>query len=213
MPKYYPVNLVLENKTCVVVGAGKVAERKVKRLLECGAHVTVISPEITPGLKALAEKGKIVYNNNKVTLKDLHHAYLVISATADRKLNSTVASFCRSRGILINVVDFPKECNFILPSIVRRGDLTITISTDGISPALARKIRQDMELRFGAEYAALLRIMKQIRPVALKKIKKINARKAFFQKVLQPGIINLLKEKKYLQAKEKIKTFFKEAAL
>lgn len=211
MAKYYPISLVLENKKCLVIGAGSVAERKVRRLLECGAHVEVISPKITTGLKALAEDKKIIFKKRKVNLKDLRRGSLVVAATEDRKINAAVSSYCRKNNILINVVDSPRECNFILPSIVRRGALTISISTDGISPALAKKIRQELEQRFGREYARLLRIMKEIRPQALGKIKNPKARKAFFQKALQPNILALLKQDKEKQVKQKLEGILKNA--
>ncbi len=185
MASYYPVNLNLERKKCLVAGAGRVAQRKVRRLLECGAKVEVISPEIVPTLKALAKNKKIIYKNRRVSLRDLNGVYLVICATNDRKINSRLSSHCLKKGVLINVVDSPKECNFIVPSIVRRGALTIAISTDGISPALSKKIRRELEQRFGPEYAKLLRMMKKIRPAVLKSIKTPRSRKAFFQKLIQ----------------------------
>jgi len=212
MAKYYPVNLLLKDKLCLVAGAGNVAERKVKRLLECQAKVLVISPEITPGLKKLALQKKILFKKSRLNLKNLPEAYLVIAATSDAKLNAEISSFCRARNILINVVDSPDECNFILPSLVTKGDLTITISTQGISPALAKKIRQDLEKNFGAEYAALLRVMKEIRPLAIKKIKNTKARKVFFQKILAPEILNLLRHKKESLAKNKILADLKKAS-
>lgn len=204
MPRYYPINLVLKNKKCAVIGAGNVAERKVRRLLECGAHVTVISPAITPGLKNMAQRGKIILKNRKVNLRDLDGAYLVIAATTDRSINSAVSSYCRKNNILINVVDSPKECGFILPSIIRRGALTISVSTDGISPALSKKIRKDLEKHFGAEYAALLRMMKRIRPQIREKIKSMRARKEFFNKIFQPRTLKLLKQKRFKQCQELI---------
>lgn len=184
MPRYYPINLVLKNRICVVIGAGEVAERKVRSLLECGARVLVVSPSITAGLRALSKKKKIAYKKKSADLKDLNGAYLVIAATADRMINSRLSRYCRKKNILINVVDCPDECSFILPSMIRRGGLTISISTDGISPALSKKIRQDLEKRFGAEYAEYLRAMKKIRPRALKKIKNRRLRKTFFRKML-----------------------------
>ena len=187
---YYPINLNLKNKECLVIGAGRVAERKVRRLLECGAQVSVIAPLVTPRLKALAGKKKITFKKRRVNLRDLNGAYLVISAASDRKINSTVSSYCRRKGILINVVDSPKECSFILPSVLKRGNLVIAISTDGISPALSKKIRQDLGRRFGAEYAKLLRIMAKLRPEALKKIKNPGLRKAFFKKAIRTILEN-----------------------
>lgn len=144
MARYYPVNLLLENKKCVVLGAGKVAQRKVKRLLEYGAKVSVIGPEVTPGLKTLAEKKKIIFKKRKAFLRDLDDAYLAIVATDDRKLNSAASVYCRRKNIPVNVADMPRECSFILPSVLRRGNLTISVSTGGISPALAKKIRQEL---------------------------------------------------------------------
>jgi len=188
-----------------VIGAGSVAERKVTRLLECGAQVSVIAPLATPRLKALAEKKKITFKKRRFNLRDLNGAYLVISAASDRRINSLASSYCRRKGILINVVDSPKECNFILPSVLKRGNLAITISTDGISPALSKKIRQDLERRFGAEYAKLLRIMAKLRPEALKKIKNPGLRKAFFKKAVRADILNLLKRNEEGQAREKIR--------
>jgi precorrin-2 dehydrogenase / sirohydrochlorin ferrochelatase len=184
MPQYYPINLVLENRKCVVIGAGRVAQRKVRRLLECAARVMVIGQAITPSLKAMADKGKFVFKRRKVSLRDLNGAYLVIVATADRSINSTVSTYCRKKNIPVNVVDSPKECSFILPSIIRRGDLTISISTGGISPALAKKIRQNLEKMFGSEYASLLNIMKKIRPLTLKKMKNAKDRKKFLKGIL-----------------------------
>ena len=211
MAKYYPANLALENKRCLVIGAGEVALRKVRRLLEYGARVLVIGPKVVPGLKTLAKKKKIILKKRMVNLGDLKGAYLVISATGERRMNSLASSYCRKKNILINVVDSPKECSFILPSVVRRGALSISISTDGISPALARKIRKDLERRFGPEYAKLLRIMKGIRPQAIKKIKNLKSRKVFFQKALQPEVFALLKRNKGKEVKKKLESILKRA--
>ncbi len=204
MPRYYPINLSLENKKCMVVGAGTVAERKVRRLLECGARVFVVSPAVTHGLKAMADKGKIIYRRKKIHLRDLNGAHLVIAATTDRSVNSAVSSYCHRKNILVNIVDSPGECSFILPSLIRRGDLTISISTNGISPALSKKIRLDIEKRFGAEYAALLRMMKKIRPQARKKIKSMRSRREYFNKIFQPKTLKLLKQKRFKQCQKLI---------
>ena len=204
MPKYYPVNLNLKGRKCVVIGGGGVAERKVRRLLDCGAGVRIISPEITPGLKKLVKAKKIVFRNRRVSLKDISGAYLVVSAAGERKINSFVSSYCRRKGILINVVDSPRECSFILPSVVRRGDLSISISTAGIIPALSKKIRRDLEKIFGPEYAKLLKIMKELRPRAIRRIKDARSRKAFFEKAAGSGVLKLLKKNKERQAREKL---------
>lgn len=211
MVKYYPLNVSLKNKKCVVFGAGEVALRKVKRLLECQAAVSVIAQEITPRLKRLSEKKKIIFKNKKAGLKDLKGAFLVVAATNDRKLNALVSAYCLKKNILINVVDSPRECNFILPSVFRRGSLAISVSTDGLSPALAKKIRRDIQQRFGFEYAKLLRLMKKIRPEALKKIKNPRARNRFFQEIFQPKILDLFKKNKQRQASQRIREYLKNA--
>ncbi len=115
MPKYYPVNLNLENKKCLVVGGGEVAKRKVKRLLECGARVLVVSPKITIALQGLIKNKRISYRRSHINLKDINGAFLVIAATGDRRINHLVFSYCRKHRILVNVVDSPDECNFVLP--------------------------------------------------------------------------------------------------
>jgi len=211
MIKYYPLNVALKNKKCVVFGAGLVALRKVRRLLEYGAAVSVVAQEIAPQLKSLFEKKKIIFKNKAAGLKDLRGAFLVVAATNDRKLNARVSAYCLKKNILVNVVDSPKECNFILPSVFRRGSLAISVSTDGISPALAKKIRRDIQQRFGSEYAKLLRLMKEIRPLALKKIKNSRARNLFFEKIFQPEIMELLKKNKQEQAGKRIREYLKNA--
>ena len=209
MSKYYPINLNLKNKKCLVAGAGRVAERKVTRLLECGAHVLVIGLTATPGLKALAKKKKIILKKRHVDTRDLNGATLVILATGDRKINSLISSYCRKKGILVNVVDSPARCNFILPSVISRGDLTISISTAGISPTLSKKIRQGLEKRFGGEYAAFLRIMKRMRLGVIKRIKNPELRKAFFERALKPDIFGLLKRNKTARARQMLESFLK----
>jgi len=201
----------LANKKCLVAGAGRVAERKVRRLLECGAQVLVVSPKITSFLNTLTEKKKIIFKKRRFNLTDLNGVYLAISATGDRKINFLISSYCHRKGILVNVVDSPKECNFILPSVARRGNLTIAVSTDGMSPALSKKIRRDIEQKFGAEYAKLLRLMAKLRPEVLRRIKNSKARKEFFQKVIQADMLDLLKKNKERQAREKIRAILDNA--
>ena len=212
MAKYYPINLNLENKQCLVIGAGVVAERKIKRLLEYGVNVTVVSPNFSRGINMLAKKNRIRLIQRRVNLKDIRGKFLVISAAGERRVNSLVSKYCKESNILVNVVDSPSECNFILPSVVKRGNLTISISTEGISPALAKKIRQDLGEKFGTEYEKLLKIMKKIRPEALKKIKDDKKRKVFFEKAVKANVLNLLKENKQKEAKKRIERLLENAA-
>jgi precorrin-2 dehydrogenase/sirohydrochlorin ferrochelatase len=146
-----------------VVGGGAVAERKVGTLLECQASVTVISPVLSPGLQQLAEKGVIQTIRRKYRSSDLKDAFLVIAATDDAAINSAVAERGLRQRALVNVVDAPNDSNFIVPSVVRRGDITIAIGTAGKSPALARKIRTKLELALPPEYESLASIVSEVR--------------------------------------------------
>lgn len=159
----YPVFLKIQNLSCVVAGGGRVAERKVKQLLQAGAKVTVISPEITPLLQNMNSKGDIVYKSRPVTADDFDHALLVIAATNDSKVNYTVYKWASARNLLVNVVDVPELCNFYVPGIVRRGDLTVAVSTHGQAPALARRIRMLLEKILPSGLAGEVKRLAQLR--------------------------------------------------
>jgi len=129
---------------CVIVGGGEVAARKAERLLDCGAKVFVISPQLTPALAVLKEKDIICHIAAEYTGDLIHGAALVIGATDDEKTNVAISFDARNKGIPVNIVDDPQKCDFILPSLVQRGDLAITIGTDGKSPTLARQLREEL---------------------------------------------------------------------
>lgn len=161
--KYYPLFLNISGKKCIVVGGGRVAERKVERLLNCGAVVEVIGNELTPRMMEYCREGKIVHRKGGYESAMLSGAFLVIAATNDVSVNGQVAKDARRRRILVNIVDDPKQCDFIVPSLIKRGDLAIAISTGGKSPALAKKIRKDLEKHYGNEYSLLLDILGELR--------------------------------------------------
>ncbi len=163
MPPYYPVCLNLSGKRCVVVGGGQVALRKARTLLEHRADVQVISPDLCPGLNHLAEGGQIGVLRRSYQAGDLQDAFLVIAATNDYPTNRAVVREARTNGVLVNVVDDAKSSDFIVPSYLRRGDVTIAVSTGGRSPALARKIRTRLEKELGDEYAALALLIDEVR--------------------------------------------------
>lgn len=160
---YYPVFFNIEGKRCVVVGGGQVASRKVKTLLDFGAKIDVISPEICTELVELRENQRIRVFQRQYQPGDLSGAFLAIVATDNSETNYQVANEGRSQRVPVNVVDNAENSDFILPSLVRRGDVTIAISTAGRSPALARKIRTRLEKDFGEEYAALVQLIDEIR--------------------------------------------------
>jgi precorrin-2 dehydrogenase / sirohydrochlorin ferrochelatase len=139
--KYYPINLNIKGKLCVVIGGGSVAERKVKNLLLCGARVRMVSPDLTDLLSKWASRGKIDYVRNEYRASHLKGAFLVYAATSDRKVNAKVARDAAKRRLLVNVADSPTESTFILPAVVRKREISIAVSTNGLSPAKAVRIR------------------------------------------------------------------------
>ena len=160
---YYPIFLDVGGKRCVVIGGGEVALRKVRMMVEHAAHVEVISPELCPELNGMVMEGAVSATLREYKPGDLKGAFIVIAATDNSEINAQVADEAEERGILINVVDVPKLSNFIVPSYLRRGDVAIAVSTGGKSPALARKIRSELESRFSDEYAALAVLVDEVR--------------------------------------------------
>lgn len=160
---YYPVFIQLDRKTALVVGGGRVALRKVKTLLEYGAVVHLVSRELNRDAMALVAEGKVTYLGDSFQEAHLDNTTLVIAATDDAALNHRISESARRRGLLVNAVDQPADCTFIVPSIVRRGDLVIAISTSGKSPAFARRVREGLEEAFGDEYGVFLSLMGRLR--------------------------------------------------
>jgi len=150
--KYYPINLNISGRKCIVIGGGNVAERKILSLLECGADVTVISPSLTKNIKRLVDEYRINFIKRNYKKGDLKGAFIVVAATNDSKVNKEVAKEAKKKKVMINVVDSPKLCDFISPSVIRRGDLVISISTGGKFPAFSKKIRIMLEKIIGKEY-------------------------------------------------------------
>lgn len=168
MTKYYPIFLKLKNKQVVVIGGGQVAERKILTLLERGAKIKVISPELTHKLRDLANEGKFLWEKREYQRGDLEGAFLVIGATNNPNVQEAIFNEAEERGIPCNIVDKPDFCSFIVPSLLERGDLTLAISTGGASPAVARRLRERLENILGEEYALYLYLMRKIREEILK---------------------------------------------
>ncbi len=191
---YYPINLNIRDKRCLVVGGGKVAERKVETLLSGGAKVTVISPEITSDLRDLLEAKRIIYEARDYRRGDLQGVFLVIACTDDPAVNAAVSSEAEERSTLCNVVDKPDLCNFTVPSMVVRGDLLITISTGGKSPALAKKLRRELEEAYGREYAGFLRIMGAVRPRVLAQGRTQPENEAIFNRLVYSELLDWIRD-------------------
>lgn len=192
--RYYPVNLDIRNRKCLVVGGGDVGTRKVITLLECGASVTVVSIKASEKVLKLAEAGNVELKRRPYNENDLDGMFLVICATDDEKLNIKVSRDAEKINMLCNIADRPEACNFILPALVKRGDLVIAVSTSGKSPAFAKKIRKDLEKQYGAEYAGFLRLMGAIRKKLLSGNHEPEEHKHLFEKLIGRDIVQLIKD-------------------
>jgi len=192
--KYYPVYLDIKNRNCLVVGGGSVGTRKVLTLLDCGANVTVVSTAVTEKLKELSDNGLIKLKERPFQTTDLDDRFLVIGATDDQELNFNIHAEAERRGLLCNIADRPKVCNFILPSIVNRGDLIIAISTSGKSPAFAKRLRKHLEKEFGGEYAEFLDLMGGIRKKLLSQDHEPEAHKHLFEQLIERDLVQMIKD-------------------
>jgi len=179
----------------VVVGGGKVAERKVKGLLSCKAQVKVISPDLTKELLQLQAEGKLEWLNRHYCRGDLAQTFLVIAATDDEQAQQLVQEEAAQLNTLLNVVDVPQRCNFILPATVRRGDLTIAVATGGKSPALAKKLRKELEKKIGPEYTILVNILGTLRPQILAAGLSQQENELLFHKVLHDDMLEWIKKR------------------
>ncbi len=204
--KYYPVLLDLDGKLCVVVGGGRVAERKVRSLLQVGALVKVISPQLTQSLSRLKERGKIIHFQRSYRSGDLHRAFLAIAATDDRRANERVFSQALRQKIPVNVVDDPAHSSFIVPSLVQKGDLLIAISTSGQSPALARALRQKLQKEIGAEYIYLLKLLGAVRKKILSLGLGQKRNQIIFRKLAGKDLLPLIRKNDYTGLENRMKT-------
>ena len=191
--RYYPVNLDIQNRKCLVVGGGSVSTRKVMTLLECGAIITVVSPDVSEELLELAEKKMIELKKRHYEASDINGIFLVIGATDNEELNWQINKDAERQYKLCNIADRPEACNFILPSIVNRGNLVIAISTSGKSPAFAKKMRQDLEKQFGEEYDEFLQLMGAIRKKALSEKHEPEAHKHLFEQLINRGLVDMVR--------------------
>jgi len=159
----YPAILLLDGRLAVVIGGGQVAERKVRTLRDAGAKVRLVSDQVTPELRSLADRGDVELVDRRYEPGDLAGAVVAVAATDDEEVNRGVFAEATAAGIPVNVVDNTALCTFIAPSIVRRGDLVVAVSTGGAAPALAVRIRERLEREFGEEYARFLEMMAELR--------------------------------------------------
>ena len=197
---FFPMMIRLEGRTCLVVGAGKIAFDKIAGLLTYGARVTAVSPRAIPQIQDLARNGKIEWQRRVFTPEDVQNAFLVVSATNSVAVNKAVFRACRAHGVLCNAVDDPARCDFFYPAIVRRGPLQIAISTNGRSPALASRLRKELEQQFGPEWGDWVEhIGEARRQVFKRKISPVERRK----KLLQMASLQALRAFKQARSRRK----------
>jgi siroheme synthase-like protein len=191
----YIACLRLEGRRCVVVGGGPVGLEKVEGLLACDAAVTLVAPEAVPELQRYADEGSIAWERREYRAEDLEGAFLAIAATSITDLNVRVFEDAEARAMLVNVVDVPDLCNFILPAIVRQGPLAIAISTAGGSPALAKRMKREIAEAFGEPYARLAVILNEARDWAKATLPTYQDRKEFFEGIVngEPDPVELLR--------------------
>jgi precorrin-2 dehydrogenase/sirohydrochlorin ferrochelatase len=194
--RYYPINVDIQNRNCLVVGGGGVGTRKVMTLLKCGAKVTVVSPVISESLQDLEKSASLTLKARPYRTADIEGMFLVIGATDNEPLNRQISSDAESRNTLCNIADRPAVCNFILPSIVQRDDLIITISTSGKSPALAKKLRKTLESQFGEEYGDFLQLLGAIRRKLLSQAHEPEVHKPLFEQLINSDLIAMIQEDK-----------------
>ncbi len=192
MRKLYPMMVDLTGKRCLVVGGGAVAARKIALLVECGAGVEVVSPKVTSRLLALASSGRIRLRRRAVRASDLPGAFLVVVATNDPQVNREVATRAKRAGGLVNVADDPMACSFLVPSMIRRGDLTIAISTGGGSPALAKALRQRLEQTIGPEYEEFVAVLRLLRERTRRAIADPEDRRAIYRRAVQSDLLEAI---------------------
>lgn len=205
----FPLFIDLSEKKCVVIGGGKVAERKTQTLLDFTSRVTVISPNITEKIKKLESESRLTVIKEKYSKEYLEGAFLVIAATDDRGINEKVAFEAGMQNIFVNVADCPQKCTFVFPSVVKRDELVIGISTSGGFPAISKGIREKIDKILPVEMGNVLKALKDTRKEAENKFNDQNIRKELFNKITEEVLLNTAS----LSSEEleiRIKSIFKE---
>lgn len=195
----YPVNLVLTGRRCLVVGGGRVAARKVEGLVECGAIVDVVAPEVDPAIRSI--DGVRVHEREYRTA-DLDGHRLVIVATGDAALNARVSADAEQAGLWVNSADDPANCTFTLPARLRRGPLLVTVATQGESPAVASWLRQRLEAEIGPEYGTLVSVVAEVRRALQAEGRPTEG--LDWQGALESGMLELIREGRLAEAKERL---------
>ena len=201
---YYPIFLEMDDRPCVVIGGGKEAQRKVEGLLGAGGRVTVIAPELTPSLKKMLVAGEIKHIQRDYQEGDVEGYEVCMVATDDGAVNSDVSAEGKRRHIWVNAADDTKNCDFILPAVIRRGSITLAASTGGTSPALARRLREELEAYLTEEMPALADLLGDVRSDL--RSRDIVPEADLWQDAIDEDLRVLLAQRKYRQAKARLLT-------
>jgi siroheme synthase-like protein len=204
---YYPIFLEMKGRPCLVVGGGQVAQRKVEGLLAAEAAVTVVSPGLTPEMAALKEERRIEHRSRGYQPGDLDGFAIAVAATDDAATNERVAREARAKGVWVNVVDEPEQCDFILPSVIRRGDVVLAISTGGLSPALARWLREELEGYLSEDFDRLARLLAETR----RELREsgVSPDAEAWQRAIDGRLRDLLSAGRYSEAKARLLSILK----
>lgn len=190
---YYPLCADLAGRRCLVVGGGAVAQRKVAGWLGYGADVLVVSPSLTPWLAACARQGRLRHRARTFRKSDLRGAWLAVAASDDRQANRRVFEAATRARIFANVVDQPALCSFIAPAIARRGPLTVAVSTSGLSPSLAQRLRDEAAARLGKDAVPMLRLLGSLRGQAKRRLPTAERRKRYFRSLVRGRVFRLVR--------------------
>ncbi|PKB81798.1 MAG: hypothetical protein BZY88_05725 [SAR202 cluster bacterium Io17-Chloro-G9] len=202
MSEFYPVYLNLKDRSCVIIGGGRVAEGKLSKLREAGAKITVISPQVTQEIRMAAREGQLEWCEREYHEGDLQRAFLAVAATNVRSVNQQIFQEAERHNVLLNVVDDTPLCTFIAPSIVERGPVTLAISTAGASPALARKLRESLTHDPVLDWADLAGVMSQVRSEVKKQGAVVDPQR--WQCCLSSGLLDLARSGRQAQAGAKL---------
>lgn len=205
MNHLFPIFLNLNDQLCLVIGGGKVAERKIYNLLDYGAQIKVISPQICPQIELWAREKLVHLEQREFFVDDLKDAFIVFAATDDTKLNQEISRLCRSHGALVNAVDDPPCCDFFVPSILRRNSLVVAISTEGKSPAYARRLRRELEEIITREHGEFVDLLGDLRELIKNNVADINQRRAIFEALVNSDILELIKAGEEDRIRERVK--------
>jgi precorrin-2 dehydrogenase / sirohydrochlorin ferrochelatase len=191
---YYPIYLDIEGRNVIIIGGGNVCARKAETMMNYGANVTVVSPELTEEIEQWAREGRLEVRRKTYEQGDLDGANIVIASTDHQSVNEQVAADCRARRIPVNVVDVTHLCEFIVPAIIEKNGIQIAISTGGKSPALARTLKEDLQRTIGPEYSEVNDLLGSLRPSAKAVLPTDTDRKRFFDAIIARGVLDMLRD-------------------